>query len=391
MSSILDKPVPVKGKSRFAFLKTKRAIVVLTLLVVVSVVLIALGATHEFTPHHDEQSVSNPDSLGDNLGTSDGSSNAGNGTNSGDSGDSSSNNGGGIESGHNSTSSDGNHNGSNDNNDNNTSSNNTNNTADGKNDDDDKDEDSPTKNPSLWHPKNSSSIADGTPLRIMCLGASIVRGELSSDSNGFRNTLRGDLATLGAPINMVGSQRNGVMPDNDFEAYGGNRVKQIHDHAKAIVPKQKPNIFIINVGTNNVLQRRDVDVAGKHMEAFIDYLLSASPRSTVVLSTLLTNTVPNREPLILDINQQLRTLYSKYENNTAVVLAELHPSEGLAGRPQVEDISGDGSHPTDRGYEIMGHILADAVKEADEKGYLRWPEDGLAYDGEKGRLDSTAD
>ncbi|KAK5631710.1 hypothetical protein RRF57_007424 [Xylaria bambusicola] len=377
MSSILDKPVPAKGKSRFAFLKNKRAIVVLTFLVVISD---SLGATHEFTPHRDEKSVSNHDSLGDSLGD-DGSSNAGNGTNSSDS---SSSSGGSIEGGHNNaTSSDGNHNGSNDNN------NNTN-TADGKNGGDDKDEDSPTKNPSLWRPKNSSSIADGTPLRIMCLGASIVRGELSSDRNGFRKTLRGDLANLGAPVNMVGSQRNGDMPDNDFEAYGGNRIQQIHNHAKAIVPKQKPNVFVINVGTNNVLQRRDVDVAGEHMEAFIDYLLSASPRSTVVLSTLLTNTVPNREPLILDINQQLRTLYAKYENNTAVVLAELHPSEGLPDRPQVEDISGDGSHPTDHGYEIMGHILADAIKEADEKGYLRWPEDGLAYDGEKGRSDAAA-
>ncbi|KAI0186109.1 SGNH hydrolase-type esterase domain-containing protein [Xylaria flabelliformis] len=187
---------------------------------------------------------------------------------------------------------------------------------------------------------------------------------------------------------MVGSQRYGTMPDNDFEAYGGNRVSQIHEHATHIVPEELPNIFVINVGTNNVLQRRDADLAGKHMEAFIDYLLSASPRSTVVLSTLLTNRVPGCEPLILNINQQFREVFKKYDRQP-VVLAELHPSSGLPGRPQLEDIGPDGSHPLEQGYQIMGHIFAEAIKEANDKGYLRWPEDGEEYDGEIGRIDAT--
>ncbi|KAI0422905.1 SGNH hydrolase-type esterase domain-containing protein [Xylaria grammica] len=370
MSSLMEKPLPSQGRSRFGFLKTKRAIAVLTVLVIVSVVLIALGATHELSPHNNT-SVSNGDSMGDSLGGNNSSSNAGN-----DAGSSGGSNDDSTSGGHNNTSSVGNGNGSNNDSD----------------DDDDGGDDVPSKGNStnsLWQPKNSSSIADGTPLRIMCLGASIVRGEVSSDSNGFRKTLRGDLAKLGVPINMVGSQRNGEMPDNDMEAYGGNRISQIHSHAEKIVPKQQPNVFVINVGTNNVLQYKDTDVAGEHMEAFIDYLLEASPRATVVLSTLLTNTVPNREPLILDINRQFRELYQKYENKT-VVLAELHPSEGLPGRPTTDDISSDGSHPTDQGYEIMGHILADAVKDADERGYLRWPENGLSYDGDIGRVDASA-
>ncbi|KAI1128722.1 SGNH hydrolase-type esterase domain-containing protein [Nemania abortiva] len=319
MTSDVEKPLSSPGRGRLAFLRTKRAIAALSVLVIVSIILIVLGATNELTPH--SSSSSNSDNNGDNT--------------------------------------------------------------DDSNDD-------PTSKPGNWRPANSSSIADGTPLRIMCLGASIIRGEFSDDDNGFRDTFRADLAKLGAPINMVGSQRFGNMTDNDLEAYGGNRIQQIHEHAKAIVPKQRPNVFIINVGTNNVLQRRDTDVAGAHMEAFIDYLLSASPRATVVLSTLLTNTVPDREPLILDINQQFRDVFQKYTEQ-AVVLAELHPSEGLPGRPQVEDIGKDGSHPTDHGYEIMGHLLAEAVLDADARGYLRWPENGngLAYDGERGRLNAT--
>ncbi|KAJ3554321.1 hypothetical protein NPX13_g10644 [Xylaria arbuscula] len=230
--SILDKPAPTKGKGRFAFLKTKRAIAGLSLLVIISVVLIALGATHEFTPHQNEKSVSNTGSLGDNLGSGNGSSNGGNSTGSGDNNDNSNDDGSGssngsVGSGQNTTSSDGNDTGNND--DNNNNGNNSNNNATSTNGSDNNDNDSDQDNgtnttTTLWQPKNSSSIADGTPLRIMCLGASIVRGEVSSDANGFRKTLRGDLAALGAQINMVGSQRYGDMPDNDFEAYGGNRM-----------------------------------------------------------------------------------------------------------------------------------------------------------------------
>ncbi|GAP88168.1 putative GDSL-like lipase acylhydrolase [Rosellinia necatrix] len=395
MSDFVKAPPPLK-RSRFAFLKTKRAIAVLTALVIVSVVLVVLGATNELTPHSVSHDSSTTDSIGSNASDGNSASNSGGavGNTGGDNSD---------------TITGGSNNSTNSNTDGDTKGDTKGDDTDSKDDDKDdkgdskgntkggseedgKDDDSssggdPTIKPGTWKPTNSSSIASGTPLRIMCLGASIVRGEVSSDSNGFRKTLRADLAALGAPVNMVGSQRYGTMPDNDFEAYGGNRVKQIHEHAKGVVPAQRPNVFVINVGTNNVLQRRDTDAAGAHMEAFIDYLLATSPRSTVVLSTLLTNTVPNREPLILDINAQFRALFARKYEKKAVVLAELHPSAGLPGRPETGDISSDGSHPTDRGYEIMGHLLAEAIQYADAKGYLRWPENGLAYDGEIGRLD----
>ncbi|KAI0144568.1 SGNH hydrolase-type esterase domain-containing protein [Xylariaceae sp. FL1272] len=223
----------------------------------------------------------------------------------------------------------------------------------------------------------------------MCLGGSIVRGELSDDLNGFRDTMRADLVAYNATVNMVGTQRFGDMLDNDEEAYGGKRIAQVYEYATKAAPLFQPNVFVINVGTNNVLQRVDVNVSGSQMEVFIDYLLEASPRSTVVLSTLLTNTVPDREPLVLEVNQQFRDVFAKYENQS-VVLAEMHPDEGNDNVPQVADIGPDGSHPTRRGYELMGHIFADAIKGADEKGYLRWPvENGLAHDGDAGRAGQT--
>ncbi|KAI1433913.1 SGNH hydrolase-type esterase domain-containing protein [Xylaria sp. CBS 124048] len=376
----LPKENPNPGSRPFAWLRTKRAIAALTLLVVASVVLAVLGATTDLlTPHNHSSHTSQV-------------SNGGASGNNGDTGNNnavpvSNTNGDGVGVGGGGGDDNNNNNHHNITNTDSGDANHKNNTQGGNSHHSNP---AQTNNNGPWRPQNSSTIADGTPLRIMCLGASIVKGERSTDYNGFRDTFRDDLAGLGAPVNMVGTQRRGDMIDNDHEAYGGNRVSQTHEHATHIVDHMRPNVFVINVGTNNVLQDLDVDVAGADMASLIDYLLSASPRSTVVLSTLLTNTVPNREPLILDINQQYRDIFkTKYEDKTPVVLAELHPSTGLPGRPQVSDIGPDGSHPTDEGYEIMGHILAEAVKEADLKGYLRWPEDNfLAYDGEKSRLDA---
>ncbi|KAI1765243.1 carbohydrate esterase family 3 protein [Hypoxylon sp. FL1150] len=314
--------------SRFSLLRTKRAIAALTFLVAVSVVLVALGATHILQPGGDNagDGDSDHDILQSNEQPSD-----------------------------------------------------TNTTADGV-----------TTASGNWKPENLSSIAVGTPLRIMPLGASLVRGEFSTGNIGFRKTMRDELVALGAPVNMVGSQRFGDMLDNDLEAYGGNRVDQIHEHATHVVPQLQPNLFLIQVGANNVLQDRDVDKAGEHMEAFIDYLLATSNRSTVIFSTCLTNTVPGCEPRILDVNQQYRELIKKYDSKP-VLLAEMHPSEGFPGRPQAADIGPDGTHATDFGYGLMGHIFTKSIQEADRKGFLRWPvENGLEKDGDVGRVEETA-
>lgn len=194
---------------------------------------------------------------------------------------------------------------------------------------------------------------------------------------------------------MVGSVRLGDMIDNDLEAYGGNTILQIHGHAKAIVPETLPNMFVIQVGTNNILQQIDIDKAGDQMKDFIDYLLDTSPRSFVVLSTILTNQVGGGiyEPDVLNINAQYRALMPTFEDEgKAVVLAELHPSEGGGDEiPQIADIGPDGSHPLASGYTKMGHILAQAAKDADAQGLIRIATDnGIAEDGDAERAGSSS-
>ncbi|TGJ88073.1 hypothetical protein E0Z10_g625 [Xylaria hypoxylon] len=232
-------------------------------------------------------------------------------------------------------------------------------------------------------------LSSGIPLRVMFLGASVVRGDISVGNLGFRSPLRDKLAALGNPVNFVGSQRFGAFKDNDLEAYPGNRIDQIHDHATRIVPSTKPNVFVIHVGSNDCLQKHDTPKAGKRMRDLIAYLFKASPQATIIMSSLLTNTVPNQEPCILDLNIQIRRLASALQREgRPVVFAEMHYEQGLPDRPLPADISSDGTHPFDHGYGVMADIFFSAFVDADKRGFLKAPEEnGVPDDGELERVD----
>ncbi|KAI1805150.1 carbohydrate esterase family 3 protein [Daldinia bambusicola] len=237
----------------------------------------------------------------------------------------------------------------------------------------------------------SAASASDVPLRIMALGASIVKGETSPGYLGFRKPMRDQLVDLGYKVNMVGSVRLGDFTDNDVEAYGGKKIKEMHNYAKKAVPKTLPNVFLINLGTNNLLQNKDVDKVGVQMEDMINYLLKASDKSTVILSTMLTNKVGDLETTVLDMNKQYRSIMKKLEaEGKPIVLAEMHPSEGAAGVPSVNEIGPDGSHPTVQGYEMMGSIFVKAIQEAQEKGLIKTPaKNGIPDDGEAERAGSS--
>ncbi|KAI0403986.1 carbohydrate esterase family 3 protein [Xylaria palmicola] len=235
----------------------------------------------------------------------------------------------------------------------------------------------------------STPLGSHVPLRVMFLGASVTRGDVSVGNLGFRSPLRDKLVALGSPVNFVGSQRLGAFKDNDLEAYPGNRIDQIHDHATRIVPKTKPNVFVLHIGSNDCLQKHNTADAGKRMRDLTAYLLKTSPRATIILSTLLTNTVPGKELCILDLNIQIRKLASALQREgRPVVLAEMHYEQGLPDRPLPGDISPDGTHPFDHGYGLMADIFFSALLEADRRGFLKTPEEnGIPDDGESERAD----
>ncbi|KAH9994523.1 SGNH hydrolase-type esterase domain-containing protein [Xylariaceae sp. FL0662B] len=226
----------------------------------------------------------------------------------------------------------------------------------------------------------------------MALGASTTRGdspEEGIDNNGFRRPLRQRLMDAGNKVNFVGTQRLGNMTDNDIEAYPGVVTATIHGNAKNAVPKSKPNLYLVNAGSNDCFQHVDIDNFYKRYDALVEYLLEASPRSTVIVCTILPtwDTRFNGREEVWRVNPQIRRLAKIYkQQGKPVVLAELQGPDGI----QDENLASDGMHPGTAGYEMMATKMYDAIVEADAKGFLQPPEPvlGILDDGDDERKDN---
>ncbi|KAK4170068.1 family 3 putative carbohydrate esterase [Cladorrhinum sp. PSN259] len=210
-------------------------------------------------------------------------------------------------------------------------------------------------------------LGNGVPLRILPLGASITFGQGSSDGNGYRAHLYNYVAAAGNLVNMVGSRKSGSMADNEVEGWPGKRVEEVLVEAKKITPKTKPNVILINAGTNDALQNFKVSGTSQRMETLINQLFQDSPRATIVLSTLIMNRITAVESRVLDINAQYRQLASKLRGQgKRLVLAEMHGDNGITSSDMADD-----THPNDVGYQKMASLWFQALVAASNEGFLQ--------------------
>ncbi|KAL3468175.1 SGNH hydrolase-type esterase domain-containing protein [Aspergillus heterothallicus] len=208
------------------------------------------------------------------------------------------------------------------------------------------------------------------PLRILPLGASITYGVHSSDANGYRRVLRDQLRSDGWEVNMVGSQSNGNMRDYDLEARPGNTIDQVRTATSPSLPC-KPNVVLINAGTNDCRLGIDINNAGARMRSLIENVLSASDMqdTLIVLSTLLPSgnaAIARNTPAV---NEQFRALVrTMRREGRHIVLAEMsgliYPDD-FTQKGQVDD-----THPGDAGYAKMARIWRDAIRDASRQGLI---------------------
>lgn len=242
-----------------------------------------------------------------------------------------------------------------------------------------------------------SRQSDKIELRILPLGASIMSGVGSSKGSGLRKWLRMALRYDGYPVNMVGTKQAGSdMVDKDHEAVSGAILASHPDGGSAsIIYEQlllslgyRPNIVIINGGTNNANRNLDVDTAGEKMEAILNKIWSEPDmaETCVILSTLLPTTHEKGQLTRPTINQQYRNLVNKWNKEKCIWLADMEPNhEGRdflginelvwAVRIQYLPVFNSPSmltyyqddpkiHPNDEGHRRMAYVFYAAIRRA---------------------------
>jgi lysophospholipase L1-like esterase len=203
----------------------------------------------------------------------------------------------------------------------------------------------------------------------MALGASITWGTDSTDGNGYRSDLFTSLTQLGAQVTMTGSQSHGTMSQNLNEGWPGYIISQVDAKAQASVPKWKPNVILVNAGTNDCVQNVDIPNAGTRMQTLLQDVWNLSPNSTIVLSSLLVNSAAATEKNIEAVNPQYAALAKQLQGQgRKLVYVDMHTANG----PQVGDLV-DGTHPNDAGYAKMAAIWLGGLQEAAGQGWLAPP------------------
>ncbi|KAL3463731.1 SGNH hydrolase-type esterase domain-containing protein [Aspergillus heterothallicus] len=220
-----------------------------------------------------------------------------------------------------------------------------------------------------WRPRAKRDDAPKVPLRILPLGASITWGYLSSTGNGYRKPLRDKLRFEGWDVDMVGSKSNGDMVDNDVEAHSGDVITQVQA-AAANSLAYKPNVVLINAGTNDCDYNVDPANAGARMRSLIETLTGAPDMADtlIVLSTLIPSGSTTLEANRPSVNAQFRDLVldMREAQNVSIVLADMDPPAPSPGNNWIAYPGNfaDNKHPNDYGYSQMADIWYNAIYNA---------------------------
>lgn len=156
----------------------------------------------------------------------------------------------------------------------------------------------------------------------------------------------------------------------DVEATPGYVIDQIHTTSE-LCYHFKPNVVLINAGTNDCVQNIDIANAHVRLESLVNDLWTNIGSSTVVIvSTILINGVASVNSNSATVNANYRSLVSSLQaQGKPIFLTEFD------NWITISDIGSDGTHPTDEGYKRMAGAFYASIAEADEDGKIETPQD----------------
>ncbi|KAJ5101327.1 hypothetical protein NUU61_003549 [Penicillium alfredii] len=224
---------------------------------------------------------------------------------------------------------------------------------------------------------------DKVKLRILPLGASITWGLLSETHNGYRKPLRDQLRWKGYEVDMVGTRSNGEMKDKDVEARSGDTIDEVREAAQGSLP-YKPNVVLINAGTNDCAQEIDIKNAHTRMHKLINSLVKADGMkdTLIVLSTLIPSHKKQTAEHRPAVNKQYRQLVKSMKNEGInIVLADMDPEAPDPGhgwlkwpKDYTHGDKADSTHPNDYGYSKMAYVWWKALEKALKDDLIKDPQ-----------------
>ncbi|MEV4753757.1 RICIN domain-containing protein [Micromonospora sp. NPDC049559] len=185
-------------------------------------------------------------------------------------------------------------------------------------------------------------------LTVLPLGDSITDG--LDGTGGYRADLWQLFRADGGYVDFVGSQFAGPerLGDRDHEGHPGWRIDQIDAQATAWMTSYQPDVVLLHVGTNDVIQNYAPSQAPSRLSALVDHLGAAVPAADILVSTIVPFADAPREALTRAYNATIPPMVAaKAGAGKRVRLVDLHAALTPA------DLLADGVHPSNGGYSKM--------------------------------------
>jgi hypothetical protein len=200
----------------------------------------------------------------------------------------------------------------------------------------------------------------------MPLGDSITSGTTSWAS--YRYWLYKDLAARGLAFDFVGSihgqLKTGDSPpsccrdfDWDHEGHSGYRVDQILPLLPGWLALNSPDLALIHLGTNDILQNQSPESTAAELGQIIDLLRAANPRIKILLAQIIpakwNGTFSNEIPQLNALLPDLAAI--KTRKDSPVVLVDQY-----TGFDVVAD-TWDGVHPNPTGEQKLAQHWREGI------------------------------
>lgn len=200
-------------------------------------------------------------------------------------------------------------------------------------------------------PRSPRAATSITATTIMAIGDSITQGQ---ETGGYRRFLADYLQRIqGRNVDFVGSLSTGTFTDNQHEGHPGERIDQLWTDVVPTIADVAPDVVIVQLGTNDVIQSLALPTAPQREVALIRDICTQVPSVQVVVQAPPYITGParnqNRINFTSALGTQLRTLPTTCP--WRLVGQALGPA----------DLTADGVHPTVDGYHTMAGNMAGAV------------------------------
>ncbi|WP_165423492.1 SGNH/GDSL hydrolase family protein [Ktedonosporobacter rubrisoli] len=215
---------------------------------------------------------------------------------------------------------------------------------------------------------NRSAIAhEKTPdhiVRIMPLGDSITAGDTfskgfkTSVAGGYRTPLWSDCMQEQWHVVFVGSQVGGPasLTDKAHEGHPGWRIDQISAHVVSWLRMYQPDIILLQIGTNDILQHYHVNTAPARLSYLLAQISSTLPLATTIVAQITPLGQPQLDAQVVAFNRTIPLIVKSIADQGR----HIEYTDMYDAVPE-SDLS-DGIHPNSAGYVLMATVWFDTLR-----------------------------